>query len=259
MTVSNYSGIDLELSLKSNVSANPSKNNTPISGISEVFETYAERADRIQQERCSDVPRDVIGPTEKTDEGFHPVNVWDEVPYVEDNYFDRRKKLTSGGWGNQEVVNQILAENFGRYNQIQAESYLAAQFAFTFGKNKEIVAYEMESLDFQTEYEVNPKHRAYVFSVVEDVPFVYCEGVDLATKSSVARGVLLHQEATVSQLSEYAEVSERHIRNVLPVLEAEGLVHREKRKSAYDLWIDRGITNSYLDDLVEDKEGLEEE
>ena len=255
-----YSAIDLELSQTSDPSLNSSKNNTPISGIYDVFETYAERADRIQQERCSDVPTDVVEPTEKTGEGFHPVEVWDEVPHVNDDYFQRSDKLTSGGWGNQELVNQLLAGNFGQFNQLQAESYLAAQFAFTFGKNKEIVAYEMERLDFDfpTEYEVNPKHRAYIFSVVEDVPFVYCEGVDLNTKSSVAQGVLLHQEATVPQLSEYAEVSERHIRNVLPVLVAEGLVHQKKQKNGYDLWIDRGITNSYLNDLMDDKEGLEE-
>ena len=253
-----YSAIDLELSQTSDVSLNSSKNNTPISGINDVFESYAEKADRIQQERCSDVPCDVIGPTEKTDEGFHPVDVWVEVPHIEDNYFERSDKLTSGGWNNQEFVNRLLAGNFGQFNQIQAESYLAAQFAFTFGKNKKIVAYEMESLDFPTEYEVNPKHRAYVFSVIEDVPFVYCEGVDLATKTSVAHRVLFHQEATVPQLSEHAEVSERHIRNVLSVLVAEGLVQQEKHKSGYDLWIDRGITNSYLDNLMENKERLEE-
>lgn len=232
-------------------------NNTPITAIDEYFEQFAERAERaaeIQRERCGDVP-DIVEPGE----GFHPVEVWDEVPHVRDNYFERREKLVSGGWENQDHVNRLLSEDFRDYSKIQAESYLAAQFAFTFGKNKQIVAYEMVNLpDFQTEFEQNPEHRAYIFEVVEDVPFVYCEGVDLATKTSVAQGIVIHQEATVPQLSEYAEVSERHIRNVLPVLVAEGLVHREKRKSGCDLWIDRGITNSYLDNLIEEKRQLEE-
>lgn len=222
-------------------------------------ESYAERADKIRQDRCGNVPSDIPDGLAKTEAGYHPKESWGEVPSPEDDYGSRRDKLFTGGWECQEVFTSLYNEDFGSYSQFQAESYLAALFSFTFGKNPNIVAYEMEGLPFDTEYNVNPKHRAYVFKVVDDVPSIYCEGVDLITKADVAQAVCIGREMTVSDLNSRVEVGKRHISNVLHVLLAEGLVLREtsNRMNKPDVWKDNGITHSYLNGLHDAKERLE--
>lgn len=255
--MNSYSPIDKSLSV-SRENSDQASANSPIGfELDEKFLEYADRAEQIQQDRCGNAePQECI----TTPDGFHPVDVWDDVPHVTDTYFDRQNKLVSGGWRNQERVQRLLAGDFGEFSQVQAESYLAAQFAFTFGKCKEIVIYKMEELDFETQCEKNPEHQAYILDVVNDVPWVYSEGVDLRTKLNVAQGITLNTEATVSELSDWTTVGERQIRNVLPVLVAEGVVRRKRRTGTNvpDLWIDNGITHSYLDDLLNEKKRLEE-
>lgn len=253
-----YSPIDKFLSV-SRENSDQASANSPIGfELDEKFSEYAERAEQIQQDRCGPAePQECIA----TPDGFDPVDVWNEVPHVTDSYLERKNRLLSGGWRNQERVLQLLAEDFGEFSQVQAESYLAAQFAFTFGKCKEIVQYEMESLDFETQYETNPEHQAYIFEVVKDVPWVYCEKVDLSTKLDVAEVIAIHTESTVSEIGRWTKVGERQVRNVLPVLVAEGVVRRERRVGSNDpdLWIDNGISRSYLADLLKEKKRLEEQ
>mgnify|MGYP000474574463 CR=1 FL=1 len=223
-------------------------------------ESYAERAERIRQDRCGNVPTDVPDGFAKTEAGYDPKESWGEVPSPEDDYDSRRDKLFNGGWECEEVFNSLYNGDFGSYSQIQAESYLAALFSFTFGKNPDIVAYEMERLPFNTEYSVNPRHRAYIFRVVDDIPSIYCEGVDLITKADVAQAVCIDEEVTVSDLDSRVDVGKRHISNVLHVLHTEGWIAREtsNRVNKPDVWQDKGITHSYLDGLLDAKERLEE-
>jgi CRISPR/Cas system-associated exonuclease Cas4 (RecB family) len=237
---------------------------TPIIGFGVKYaKTHAERikrAEQIHKDRCGDAPADVIRETAKTEAGYYPSESWDEVPSIRDNYDARRDKLFSGGWENQDVFISLYNGDFGNYNQFQAESYLAAMFSFAFGKNHDIVAYEMEQLSFDTEYELNPRHRAYLFDVVEDIPSIYCEGIDLITKHDVAQKILLLTEVTVSDLDSWLDVGRRHISNVLSVLHAEGWVKREtsSRVNEPDIWKDDGLTIDYLDMLSEAKKRLEE-
>jgi len=257
-----YNAINIGLS-ESN-SPQSTSSDTPIIGFGVKYaKTHAERvkrAEQIHKDRCGDVPADVIGGTTKAQGDFDPSESWDEVPSVRDGYDDRRDKLFSGGWANQDVFISLYNGAFGNYNRLQAESYLAAMFSFTFGKNHDIVAYEMEELPFDTEYEVNPRHRAYLFDVVEDIPSIYCEGIDLITKHDVAQKILLLTEVTVSNLDSRLDVGRRHISNVLSVLHAEGWMKREtsSRVNEPDIWKDNGLTLDYLDMLSEAKERLEE-
>ncbi|WP_336024523.1 hypothetical protein [Halobellus salinisoli] len=257
-----YNAINIGLSESNSIQIDNS--DSPIIGYGvEYAKTYAERvkrAEQIHKDRCDDVPADVIGGTAKAQEDYHPSESWNEVPSVRDGYDDRRDKLFSGGWANQDVFTSLYNGEFGNYNQLQAESYLAAMFSFTFGKNHDIVAYEMEQLCFDTEWEINPRHRVYVLDVVEDIPSIYCEGIDLTTKFNVAQEILLFTNVTVSDLDSRLDVGRRHISNVLPVLHAEGWVKREtsSRVNEPDIWKDNGLTTDYLDMLLEAKEKLEE-
>ncbi|MFA9516572.1 helix-turn-helix domain-containing protein [Halopenitus sp. H-Gu1] len=233
-------------------------NNRAISRFLEI----SKEADRLHQERCSNEPSpDIAEKTEKIDAGIHPCEIFEEeVPHFRDNYFLRRKRLFSGGWENQEHFLRLYNENFRNHNQVAAESYLAAQFAFTFGKNTEIVAWEMEKLGFQTVFEENPKHRAYIFRVIEDVPYIYCEEIDLVTKYRVANGLLTQKKVTASELSSRLELSRSHVNKVLRVLETEGVAERveRERQNKSNWWKDNGVTKDYLNGLIESKKRLEE-
>lgn len=254
-----YNAINIGLSELSSLQSTNS--DSPIIGFGvKCAETYAERAEQIRQDRCGNAPADVIGGTAKAETDYHPSESWDDVPSTHHKYAGRRNKMFSGGWENQDVFTSLYNGEFGSYNHLQAESYLAAMFSFSFGKNHDIVAYEMEQLPFDTEYKINPRHRTYVFEVVKDVPSIYCEGIDLTTKHDVAQAILLLTEVTVSDLDSRLDVGRRHVSNVLSVLHTEGWVKRESssRVNEPDIWKDNGLTIEHIDMLLESKERLEE-
>lgn len=263
-TMQSYNAIDLEVSEEKQIGPQTSDSNNPNIGLgvqcAETFAERAKRAEQIRQDRCGNIPTDVPSGFAKTEAGYCPTESWADVPAPEDDYESRREKLFLGGWECQEVFTSLYNGKFTGYSQIQAESYLAAMFSFTFGKNSDIVAYEMENLPFDTEYSVNPRHRAYIFEVVDDVPSIYCEGIDLTTKTEVAQAVCIDEEVTVSDLDSRVEVGKRQISNILNVLLAEGWVVRETscRVNEPDIWKDNGITHNYLNGLLDAKKRLEE-
>lgn len=256
-----YNAINIGLS-ESN-SPQTTNNTSIVAGIDEGIEqSYAERAEHIRREEG--LPPKVIGPKEKTKEGFYPPNEWDSVPSVKDTYSERKKKLFEGGWNDQDQFLKLYHGKFSEtpYDKREGESLLARRFSFAFGKNVDFVAFHMENLRFPTDYEIDPWHRRSVLDfAIEEVDSIYCEGIDLDTKFVVALHMSDWQEATVPLLSEELNFGVDQLRNTLNVLEAEGLVEkvqRENRREA-DVWIDRGITEDYLSRLLEHKKRLEEQ
>jgi len=253
-----YKAISKSVSLSEGSIGLEVTNNRAISRFAEL----SKKADRLKQDRCRSEPSpDIAGRTKQTDTETHPAVIFEEeVPAIRDTYFERRERLFSGGWENQEQFLRLYNENFGNYSQVAAESYLAAQFAFTFGKSKDIVAWEMEDLGFPTVYAKNPQHRAYIFQVVEEVPYIYCEEVDLATKYNVANELFIHPKITTSELSSRIDVSRSHVSRILNVLEAEGIAERveRERQNKADWWMGDGVTKNYLNGLIEAKKRLEE-
>ena len=257
-TLKVYNPISKSVSLSEGNIGLEATNNRAISRFAEL----SKEANQLKQDRCgSESSPEVAGRTMQTDAGTHPAVIFEEeVPAIRDTYFERRKRLFSGGWENQDQFLRLYNGNFGNYSQVAAESYLAAQFGFTFGKSKDIVAWEMENLEFQTVYAENPQHRAYIFQVAEKIPYIYCEEVDLATKYNVANELQLQKRITVSELSSRIEVSRSHISRVLNILETEGVAERveRERQNKPDWWMGDGVTNDYLTGLIEAKKRLEE-
>lgn len=221
--------------------------------------SYAERAEELR--RDSGNPPAVIGGFEKTEENFHPLEVWDEVPHVDDSYKDRQKKRHEGGWKDEELFLNLYHRKFGRFNQREAESILAIKFAFAYGKHPEIIAYEMENLPFPTVYFQDPWQRRSVLDFAQKAESIYCDGVGLVTKMAVAQAVQERGITTVPHLAEDLDWGEDQIRRSLSVLDVEGWIDRERsdRRSEPDTWSDRGITEDYLDSILEDKRRLEQE
>lgn len=239
-----------------------SDSNIPIIGVGgESVDVYQERAEQIR--RVSGEPPAVIGPQEKTEQNFHPLEVWDEVPHVNDSYKDRKDKRIEGGWNDQEQFLNLYHGNFGNYNQREAESILAIKFAFAYGKHPEIIAYEMENIQwpFPTVYSQDPWHRRSVLDFAQKAEIIYCDGVNLEAKCFIAEAVQDSGVTTVPQLAQEVKWGKDQIRRTLWVLEVEGWVDRKRsdRRCEADTWSDMGITEEYVAELISEKIRLEEQ
>lgn len=227
----------------------------------ESVDVYQERAEQIRRE--SGEPPAVIGGFEKTEQNFHPLEVWGEVPHVNDSYKDRKDKRFEGGWNDQEQFLSLYHGNFGNYNQREAESILAIKFAFAYGKHPEIIAYEMENLPFSfpTVYSHDPWHRRSVLDFAQKAEIIYCDGVNLEAKCFIAEAVQDRGVTTVPELAQEVKWGKDQIRRTLWVLEVEGWVNRKRndRRCKADTWSDRGITNEYVAELMSEKIRLEEQ
>lgn len=198
---------------------------------------------------------DVPSPNEITDSQWSLENEFDEnVPHESDTVEDRHEKMFHSDW---EARDRFVNAYNGRFAEAgftgsnvqgKAECTLANYIGFWFGRNKRIIQWYMENLPFETHYQKYPAHRKNLLEWATSVDWVYCEGVSFDMKLTVAARIWIEGRTSVSDIVDKGGMDkekERHVRRVIPILEAEGVVQRHTDGRERPI-TNEGIAEGYL-------------
>lgn len=184
----------------------------------------------------------------------------DNVPSIEHSFSDRLEYMKFGDWKGQDHFLELYNGNFsnvsGSNKQGKAEMKLANYIGFFFGNNENIVRLLMDNVPFDSHYSKYDKHRKTLLEYATSVDWCYCEEVKLETKLVVATELWINETISKEELIESSGLSERQVRNVIDILEAENAIEKEY-KNRERIYNNKGITESYierLDNIAEERD-----
>jgi len=187
------------------------------------------------------------------------------VPHVEHSFNDRLEYMKFGDWKAQEHLLDLWNGNFddisGSNKQGKGECRLANHIGFFFGRNERMVRLLMSQVPFESHYQKYPSHRKFLLKKATNVDWIYCDEVHLGTKLVIADAIRIEESISKTELQEKANVSERHIQRIVPILEKENVITTDTNNRELTIK-NTGITQGYigrLDNIANEKDDFDEE
>jgi len=174
------------------------------------------------------------------------------VPSVNQSFNERLNYMKYGDWKGQELFIKLYNGNFesisGSQKQGKGELKLANYIGFFFGNNEKMVRLVMSMVPFESHYEKYESHRKTLLEYATSVDWVYCDEVRLETKLVIASRIWINETISQEELAQYTDISKRHIRRIIPILEAENVIETEN-KDGKQIYKNMGITEGYITKL----------
>lgn len=206
----------------------------------------------------SDVPYDETDDLENVPSPEPTKNVLREykenVPSVKHEFDERKGYMRFGDWKGQEQFIQLYRGDFssisGSQKQHKAECKIANTIGFYFGRNEQIIRFFMDSLDFETIYERNERHRKQLLEWATNVEWCYCKGVSFKSKHLVASEIYYREPDTINEIeASTLDIERDTIQRAMDIIETEGKIETTKGEHGEKIIQENNLTEGYLDDL----------
>jgi len=172
---------------------------------------------------------------------------------VNHDFKDRYEYLFNGDWdGVEDFKRMYYHGDFtsipGSNNQGPAECKIANTVGFFFGRNEDLIRFFMDGLTYDTQYQSIPSHRHFILKIATEGP-IYHEGVSYQARRQIADNIYIEEETTVKELEQLTDYSDRHIRTVINLFEAEKVIEIKSGERRKRTVINDGIDEAFLSEV----------
>lgn len=217
----------------------------------EVLRERFENRKQLEQQRIPETPEydsdDYLLP-----EDFNAtIEFKANVPRISHEFRHRAHRMLYQDWEGKDRFDAMYHGEYDEtpYSKSVGESVLGWHIGFFFAHNRDIIAWFMEELPYDSKYSRSPAQRKDVLEfATTQQEWCYCEELSFEAKLEVAKVLeLLKVPSTANEIAEYTifekgrkPYSKEQVLNALNVMEIEGVVTRERDGNRI-VWYDSGL------------------